>query len=622
MKLFTKTAAGIIAFLFVLSISFAYIRSDDSKTMNELNIEVRFGNVKMEKTKLVDEATRKSYDFDRIVADDMVYEATPGTPNIPKKSYIIALPPESTLASIEYKYAGEKTFDGKYTVEPAQEPGNEYLKPKFRPIEDSIYKKRYDRPLPWIDSLVGINIICVTLSPVAYNPDDRTMKRYATVNIKIRLKPSKGINPLFRGEPEDLEDVKGMVINPQVVDMYKQVRPLPPVEKPILPPFKPAKMVIISSKALIGAVGGVKDWADYAVWRTSRGITTYTYSIEDIQSLFAGSDLQMKVRNFVKAAYGMWGIRYVLLGGDTNIIPARKTSVLNQQYGEQFIDTDMYYGCLGGTWDGNGNGKYGEMGSVESVDLTSEVFVGRVSLDSNQQTALTQISSYFEKAKTYEEMPSNPYHKRMLFIGEKLFSKVNGGQLKDHLQASVPIPTTYTIQKLYNNATVPSTSVLSAVNTTTTTPNVINHNAHGNCTQIGGTSKTALGGMANAGKYFVYYSIACMPGAYSPNYAVCSTEQECYGEKLIRMNKAGAVAFIGNSHYGLGSNQYPPSDSYSHAFDIRFFKAWLVHNKNRIGQAHMYAKDLLSSIVVNDSFYRWLSYSLNLLGDPSLLLKK
>jgi hypothetical protein len=64
-------------------------------------------------------------------------------------------------------------------------------------------------------------------------------------------------------------------------------------------------------------------------WKKKRGIKARVITISDIVNGVYGNftagvrDLQEAIRNFLKWAHKSWGISWVLLGGDTNIIPVR-----------------------------------------------------------------------------------------------------------------------------------------------------------------------------------------------------------------------------------------------------------------------------------------------------------
>lgn len=593
-----------------------------SAASRELVYEFKFGSPTTRKISLVDEKG-SSRQFDRLQLGNLLNFAPPGEPSLPWQNINIVLPPGTQQESVEVETIGKSSVEGSLNVEPGQTFTNEILQQKrFTPPKSQIYEGSSVFPPKNIKESIaysfrGIPVVSTKITPFQYSPREKKLSRFTSLKVKVKVKEStQKVSPMYRGSV-DFEELKELVDNPLVVDDYLKYR----VQIPVVPilPTGSYTMVIISSKNLIGAVGGGKDWADYAVWRTARGIPTTTYSTESIAA-FSGTDTPMKIRNFIIAAYQKWGIKYVLLGGDTDIIPTRLTGNLACAASEK-VPTDMYFSCLDGNWNADGDATYGEMN--DGVDLWGEVYVGRVSLAYNNPTlALTQLGYYYDKAKNYDEMGANTYHKRMLFIGEQMNSTLNGGQHKDDTIIKVPInTTTYSITKMYSNATtVSSAKILEKINGSTTSPNVINHVAHGNCTSAGVVTKTTVDGMTNANRYFIYYTWACLPAAFHPNSSYCPTEQECLGEKMIRKQNAGAVAFIGNSHFGWFDTG-AITDTVSHAYEIRFYKR-LLTNSYRLGKSLLYSKHDLKATAEIDSYYRWTYYALHCLGDPSLSMNK
>ncbi|NMC04131.1 MAG: hypothetical protein GYA24_02905, partial [Candidatus Lokiarchaeota archaeon] len=132
--------------------------------------------------------------------------------------------------------------------------------------------------------------------------------------------------------------------------------------------------------------------------KTSRGVYTIIMTIQSIymDARFNSSGIHDStpqaayIRNAIKHYHANNGTEFVILGGDINIVPIRyvynpdtdEQNSFTSDYRYNLKPTDHYYACLEGTWDSDGDGKYGEMGvkgiSVDEVDWTAEVYVGRI----------------------------------------------------------------------------------------------------------------------------------------------------------------------------------------------------------------------------------------------------
>ena len=185
--------------------------------------------------------------------------------------------------------------------------------------------------------------------------------------------------------------------------------------------------VIIAAEALTNAFGAV------AQYRRDSGMTSVVVSVEDIVANYGGIDTPAKIRAFITDAYEKWGVEYVLLGGDTDTIPARLLFVTQRdEFGEiiaqTYIPSDLYYQCLDGDFDANGNGIYGEPEPLskggDEPDIYSEVKIGRVPA----RTA-DDVTRWFTKMKRYDTAFSSDsdktYRTGALFVSELLEGEVS-----------------------------------------------------------------------------------------------------------------------------------------------------------------------------------------------------
>ncbi len=116
----------------------------------------------------------------------------------------------------------------------------------------------------------------------------------------------------------------------------------------------------------------------------------------------------------------MYNLEYVILGGDSDptnssqdIIPHRGFYAVD----DNDIPSDMYYCCLDGNWNDDGDGKWGEPGEY---DLYAEVGVGgfvlttalksRISPTNSSNTRTNLLLTDIEKALMIgEELNNNPW---------------------------------------------------------------------------------------------------------------------------------------------------------------------------------------------------------------------
>ena len=186
--------------------------------------------------------------------------------------------------------------------------------------------------------------------------------------------------------------------------------------------------MIITNQQFKNATGP-NNFQTLASWKESRGIKTQIVTLEEIYSNYSGLDGQDRIRNFIRDTYINNGTRYVLLGGDAdgsnvggesgnNIVPVRQLWAWAPEYEPVGIASDLYYACLDGNYDSNGNGKYGEPDDGPDggeVDLMAEVYVGRAPVDS-----ATELANFVNKTISYESTSDATYLIKTWMVGEKL----------------------------------------------------------------------------------------------------------------------------------------------------------------------------------------------------------
>ena len=204
----------------------------------------------------------------------------------------------------------------------------------------------------------------------------------------------------LRGLDSDEVLIEERIPNPSAIGSYTNVETLDSGEEneptSIVNPADTYAYVIITSNSFLNASGAF-NFEDLIASKIAKGISATIVTVEDIYADvdYNGIDAQEEIRNFITDAYNNWETEYILLGGDGDggdvggesgdtIIPHR--GFYANAYGtiDNDIPADMYYACLDGTFDFDGDGIYGEsndgVGGGE-VDLLDEVFIGRAPVD-------------------------------------------------------------------------------------------------------------------------------------------------------------------------------------------------------------------------------------------------
>lgn len=510
-----------------------------------------------------------------------------------------------------------------FNIVPASRPFpfSEPAPPDYRPLPKSeIYQSAKSYPSQVITEvstqyLAGFSIAVFNIWPLEFNPAEKSVRAIASIEVEIVTRDTRSdiVQPAFQSEIT-LNRVRSLVSNPELAESYSFNNSLRDGDQ--------IDMLIITKGTYVTA------FTEYAAYKTERGFLTEIITTEDIYANYPGADNQEKIRNCIIDYYETRGVVYVILGGDSDtqnsshrIIPHRGFYV-DTGFGtiDEDIPSDMYYACLDGNWNSNGNNRFGEPGEE---DIFAEVLIGRMSIDSN-----TEVANMVNKLIKYQDTPVVADIEKALMIGEALDSNTWGGNYKEevalgssnHGYVTAGLSPNFSISRLYEmNGNWTKQQVYQQFNTTGI--NLLNHLGH---SDVGYNMKMSLSDLTTSNfqnngvnrGFVIGYSQGCYNGSFD-NRGVSGSysSNDCFAERITTMETA-MVASISNSRYGWysqGSTNGP-----SQIFDRKFFNAIFEKEIFEIGAANGDSKEDAASFIIANRVNRWCAYEITLFGDPSM----
>lgn len=425
------------------------------------------------------------------------------------------------------------------------------------------------------------------------------------------------------GERESNESVlKKVVANPGALSSY--LRPAGMVvadEGPFSPSRTPSltgsavRYVIVTTEAMKDAFQVMADF------KTSLGIPTVVVTVEFIAANYRnGADIQETIRIFLQDAYAKWGTEYVLLGGDTGVLPARYVSnTFYPTYGHTNIPVDLYYAALDGNWNANGNAFFGEANGPDveddEADFAEEMFLGRAPV-----TTLAQAETFVSKVIDYQSTPANKnWPNRILYAAEVLFPDpwspgmnitMDGARFSDQMVGELVEPCTEmeytrmyeTQQEFPWDAHLTRAALIDSLNTGHY--GILNQIGHGYYYNMSVGDANFLNADADNltnENYFALYSLNCASAAF---------DFSCLMERFVQNPNGGSVLSIGSARAA-----FPNS---SNNYQQGFFEALLCTEEDHAGR--LIALSRLPYLGSTSFNYvdRWTFENYSLLGDPTL----
>ncbi|MDP8314185.1 MAG: C25 family cysteine peptidase [Candidatus Celaenobacter antarcticus] len=554
--------------------------------------------------------------------EDSYHLGNPGEPSLPYIGINLLLPRMQAVSDITIEFY-EETPLGNYTIYPKQQPMPLSLlnQAEFTPPDQAIYSS--DSPFPTkqfndysTHYLAGYSVGSFAVTPLSYVPSTKELNYYKKAVVTLETSydaAAENAQKFLHNNPEVEIRLAALVDNIDMIGTYT------------IPQTKADgyDYIIITNSIF------ENDFQVLADFHEMRGLRSKVTLVSDIMINYPGVDVGDQVRNYIIAEYTDYPVQYVLLGGDTDIIPDRGLYTdPGGGYDDDDIPGDLYYGCLdrtaaagsGPDWNNNNNSLWGEH---NEADLLAEVYIGRICSNNT-----TEIANQINKIQSYLESPVLGELETTLLVGEYLWPNTYGGQYMNELlvgsssngYTTVGIPGTWTVNTLYEmNGSWSANDLYNELNLG---PNFLNHLGHGNtthCLNIDNNNLTTYN-LTNDGithNFYNGYSQACYSGSIDNRNSSGSTGSDCFMEVITNMSTA-ASAFVGNSRYGWG--QQGGTDGASQHFHRQYIDVFFETGIYSVSGANQLSKEQTLPFISTDEVIRWCYYEVNEFGDPALSL--
>jgi hypothetical protein len=340
-----------------------------------------------------------------------------------------------------------------------------------------------------------------------------------------------------------------------------------------------------------------------ASWRTAHDLPSEVRTVEWITTHYPGADGAESVRLFLKDASASLGTIFALLGGDAEVVPVRYARSSYQTPTD--ILCDYYFMCLDGTWNADGDQHFGEVD--DAVDLLPEMFVGRAPV-----STVLEARAFVERTITYATSPAGPgYPASALFLAESL-GETHGAMIAE--AARTFIPPSFVQQRLYTEAeNWPGAIELTrqaAIGEIDAGHGVVLHVGNGDETSWGlGDASLSIGdvqALNNAPRFSVIYAFSGWTAAFDTDDSI--------GEHWLT-SPGGAAAYVGCTN----SAWLSPSEDLINEWVRLLFSP---QGGTYIGPVTAFALQGLADQAQTESPARRMIFTLALLGDPTLALRK
>ena len=327
-----------------------------------------------------------------------------GNPSIPAVEVCYAVPLDAENVTIETSIISSDTLVLTKPIYPVQPPRAHiedsipFFEPNSEIYESSALYPNVDFRIKSDERIMGCRVIRVAYYPIIYNPQSQMIYN-RNLNVNIGYTSANGV---YFNAPKASENrkriatqfIKGLVKNKHDIEQQtssnSRARNITN-NKDLLYGEKVPDYIIITNEEL------KPEFQRLANWKTQKGVPTIIRTIESIDAEYSGGDLVDKIKNYLDDFASKWGDEglYVLLGGDSEIVPTREVASDYQSeklYELMATDAFLVEKELKINW---GNKK------VTNENSTRNIFIGRIPMKTIEETNLfiTNLLRY-EKAPT------------------------------------------------------------------------------------------------------------------------------------------------------------------------------------------------------------------------------
>ncbi|HYM81388.1 MAG TPA: C25 family cysteine peptidase [Candidatus Limnocylindria bacterium] len=552
------------------------------------------------------------------VAGESSREFTPGRPDLPMLAEAIEIPAGMRVTGVEVVNVDAELWERSIRVPPAVR-----IRPGITPIERTAadpavyglggFLPQHPAEFATQGSLRGRNVAWIRVNPVRWEPSSGRLEQVRRVKVRLQIEPHHDPGQVVRErvvpEWEDQDPTAA-----RADDGGRGAQPFRATQVPSVL-GSPVAYVIVTSDAL------APEFQRLADWKTQSGLPAVVRTLSFIRQQYpSGADDADRIRQFLRDAYARWGTKWVLLGGDTEVIPARL--IYTRFYGGEYIPADLYFSCLDGNWNADGDSLYGEgylsiVDPGDNADLMPDVYVGRAPV-----VTVAQVDQFIDKTLQYAKTPVGDYEQSVLFFAEVLFPQdwvlndptpsLDGAELVEEVLPYLNAAPGIHYARLYQNYLDPrwapgalAESRAVVLDSLDAGYNLAVHIGHGyrNVMSVGDnnlSNEDALG-LTNGNRLSNLYAINCTSNAI---------DFPCIGEAFLLAPNGGAVTNIGSTRF-----DFPTA---GRNYQKEYFKLVFDSLVTAVGEAQARQKLPFIPFSTYDGVNRWTEMTLLLIGDPEL----
>ena len=494
-------------------------------------------------------------EFSWLSMPNTVIGGNEGDPQIPVVNELIAVPfgAQPSIRVTSFSTTDYRLEDyGIGTLIPRQPSLRKDQRPEDVPFvyNAEAYQTRGLRSEPQavvsvVGTMRGVQLGRMTIEPVSYDPVNNTLRVFNNIEVEVSFDGADAAateEMLLKTYSPHFDVVYQQLFNYRAIaDAY--------TDHPDLY-NTPVRMLVICYSGFQGN-SALNSWLE---WKLQKGYYVDIFYTNETGTTAAS------IKNFITTKYNASvsagnAYTYLIVIGDTGQVPQYMTKTIDSSIGE--CASDLGYSSV-------------NFSTSSTTNYFPDMYYSRMSVENT-----THLTNYINKVLTYEKF-------EFADGGNYLNNVILVGGWDSNWTSRVAKPTiNYATNNYFNSSNTTyggfSGGTIRATISTSSTQGwsgtnhgcynglndgvcFLNYTAHGDKQEWQGPQFTAkqAEGVTNTGKYFFAVGNCCLTGNYNLNNANYSSSYApsssigataCFGETMIRVPNAGAIAYVGCSPY-------------------------------------------------------------------------
>lgn len=552
------------------------------------------------------------------------YSENPSYPALPLRSVAVLVPNGAELLNFSFSSTDSLIKEG-ILLEQVVLPVPSSL-PLVNQVNSEIFRASFPNELVTYSSTMvqrGYTWFSFTFSPFRYNGKSGELSLVKKLKLDVSYSLNEKHTSVVRPDRAVIRSLNERMLNPGDLELYY------PRDE-----ISQSKSSTEQIDYLIITTGELADgFKPLLEWKARKGLKTGITTLDEISEIYDDATIQLKIKRYLYDRYVDGGLKWVLLGGDHDLIPVQAcySIIVNGSttIEDASLPTDLFYSCFDNRFDWNAtiDEKIGQVYKDDN-DLVPDIYLSRIPVRN-----MEHVKVFVEKTLNYEKQhPTKDFDEKILMVGVKTWASW-AGKSDSHHRSELMFSNH--VARYWNGEMVrffDTGTDFNGDNTYQVTASNLSAqlNSGFGYFHFSGHGDNRTLKMESGSRFDINDAlelsnpVSGIVLANSCDVNAFDSIDPCLSEAFLRNPNGGAMAVFGSSRYGFGlpgeSNKLGPSFQYNATFLKNLFSETPDSKWKSFAGVAAVTKAEFAHNGSSGGTYLYLLYAINPVGDPEVPL--